>query len=774
MKRFKGFLAMLLCVVMAVTLIPAFGETKAKADTLPAGLENATLVRDDLRVSLSKIPTYEAMNMKLGDFLDRFYSANSMDPLSNFKAYKIIEGYDYTVSSYPVVFANIDSTLQTTNGKVEGWYLNHNSESYIPFGEGFSSIRKIALVFGENNNTITSNDKVYIVSVDRVESPRFTGAVYDASGNEKMVAWFDHDRSFSQGNTFILELLDDSWSENSKGYAVFGFDDVVESEGLSVTIYSGYYESVSDIPSNAKDITNDVWRGTDKTTRKNGLLVTGSEKVPITIVLKRDGKVVDVLARYVGIQKKLAGIGDQYLFVDNSANYFWVDSNYEWNKEKNYEVRVFKPNNDMAGFDKYCIHFAASKGKINGKGTEYVYKAVQGWYNSLSEANAANAKDIKDQLFGDSVSVANGFVLTPGINYEFSFFFKDGGVAHKVIRLELPANAGPVITVQPSNVTVNNNETAYFSVRASGTGLKYLWQYKEKGKDFWTDWTAKTTADISVAYAASRNGMKLRCVVTDSNGKSVTSDEAVLRYSSGKTVAINAANFPDDLFRKYIKDSYDMDGDDYLSEEEIANITTVDYSENELTSVKGIEFFPDLQYLSVYENKIKSIDISKNPDLYYLEIDGNNIATIDLTNNPILWEIFTNDKCQVLRYDGYNYIYFGQDDDKSCVSIPMDTTVILGGTGNAAIIRQPESIEVEQDKVAGFAVAATGKGLKYQWQYKNAGASSWTTWTSKTNSVISVAYAASRQGMSVRCIVTDANGNKVTSSPAVLTYDIPL
>ncbi|MCR5203475.1 MAG: hypothetical protein K6E47_00285, partial [Lachnospiraceae bacterium] len=69
-----------------------------------------------------------------------------------------------------------------------------------------------------------------------------------------------------------------------------------------------------------------------------------------------------------------------------------------------------------------------------------------------------------------------------------------------------------------------------------------------------------------------------------------------------------------------------------------------------------------------------------------------------------------------------------------------------------------------------FSVTATGNGLKYQWQYKNAGDSSWTDWTSKTTASISVAYADYRNGMSVRCIVTDSTGKKVTSSTATLSY----
>ncbi|MCR5203656.1 MAG: hypothetical protein K6E47_07335, partial [Lachnospiraceae bacterium] len=67
--------------------------------------------------------------------------------------------------------------------------------------------------------------------------------------------------------------------------------------------------------------------------------------------------------------------------------------------------------------------------------------------------------------------------------------------------------------------------------KAEGKGLKYLWQYKLAGDSSWTDWNSKTTADISVAYAAYRNNMQLRCVITDSNGNTVTSNVVTLKYN---------------------------------------------------------------------------------------------------------------------------------------------------------------------------------------------------------------------------------------------------
>lgn len=86
------------------------------------------------------------------------------------------------------------------------------------------------------------------------------------------------------------------------------------------------------------------------------------------------------------------------------------------------------------------------------------------------------------------------------------------------------------VTSNPVDTCVNTGETAYFNVDATGDSLKYLWQYKYAGESTWTDWTTKTTASIGIAYNANKNGMSVRCVVTDVNGNKATSNAVVLTY----------------------------------------------------------------------------------------------------------------------------------------------------------------------------------------------------------------------------------------------------
>lgn len=47
-------------------------------------------------------------------------------------------------------------------------------------------------------------------------------------------------------------------------------------------------------------------------------------------------------------------------------------------------------------------------------------------------------------------------------------------------------------------------------------------------------------------------------------------------YCSYGEVRIDAENFPDDVFRAYVSENCDTEGDDVLSEEEIADVVYID------------------------------------------------------------------------------------------------------------------------------------------------------------------------------------------------------
>ena len=91
------------------------------------------------------------------------------------------------------------------------------------------------------------------------------------------------------------------------------------------------------------------------------------------------------------------------------------------------------------------------------------------------------------------------------------------------------------------------------------------------------------------------------------------------------------------------------------------------------------------------------------------------------------------------------------------------------------IITQPEDFSGDIGEKAIFTVEAAGKGLKYQWQsYKNG---SWTNCSindGARSATLSLDINSSRHGSKYQCVITDKNGETVTSDTVMLTLANPI
>jgi hypothetical protein len=105
-------------------------------------------------------------------------------------------------------------------------------------------------------------------------------------------------------------------------------------------------------------------------------------------------------------------------------------------------------------------------------------------------------------------------------------------------------------------------------------------------------------------------------------------------------VAINASNFPDDVFRAYVAREFDTDNDGALSAAEISQATEVEQDgcrgENGIQTLAGIEYLNSLEKLTVSCTGVQSLDLSQNTVLHSLEIDGAEIVTLDVSANSAL------------------------------------------------------------------------------------------------------------------------------------------
>lgn len=121
-----------------------------------------------------------------------------------------------------------------------------------------------------------------------------------------------------------------------------------------------------------------------------------------------------------------------------------------------------------------------------------------------------------------------------------------------------------------------------------------------------------------------------------------TQSEAALAQMSGEGengiavqntgIAINPTNFPDVNFRSFVAGKYDTDGDEYLSNTEIAAVTELNCYNRGISDLTGIGHFTALTKLSCNANQLTSLDVS-NTALGNMNCSNNQLTSLDLSKN---------------------------------------------------------------------------------------------------------------------------------------------
>ena len=119
-------------------------------------------------------------------------------------------------------------------------------------------------------------------------------------------------------------------------------------------------------------------------------------------------------------------------------------------------------------------------------------------------------------------------------------------------------------------------------------------------------------------------------------GKSL-SETFTLNVTVG--IRIFGDNFPNYEFRRYLKEHIDKNENGYLDDTEL-NIRTLDVSGQYIANLKGIEYFHNLETLYCYNNKLTSLDVSKNPELKSLWCYNNQLTSLDVSQNAELVELY--------------------------------------------------------------------------------------------------------------------------------------
>lgn len=135
-------------------------------------------------------------------------------------------------------------------------------------------------------------------------------------------------------------------------------------------------------------------------------------------------------------------------------------------------------------------------------------------------------------------------------------------------------------------------------------------------------------------------------------------------------VTIDETTFPDENFRNWLlSQKYGKDG--ILTEEEIAEVKTIDVAYQDIKSLKGIEYFTELESLWCGSDKLTELDVTKNTKLLDLRCSQSKLTTLDLSQNKDLYRLYCHNN-PLTSLDLSQNVALEQLDCSSCQLTELD------------------------------------------------------------------------------------------------------
>ena len=128
-------------------------------------------------------------------------------------------------------------------------------------------------------------------------------------------------------------------------------------------------------------------------------------------------------------------------------------------------------------------------------------------------------------------------------------------------------------------------------------------------------------------------------------------------------IEINESNFPDEFFRNFVKEHYDLNGNGFLSQKEINRVRIINMNDSSqwsfqnpmpCSSLDGLGFFTELEEFSSRFNQVLSMDFSQNKKLKSISINCNpNLKQVNVSENAEL-TYFIVSQCDLDELDVRN------------------------------------------------------------------------------------------------------------------------
>ena len=365
------------------------------------------------------------------------------------------------------------------------------------------------------------------------------------------------------------------------------------------------------------------------------------------------------------------------------------------------------------------------------------------------------------------------------------------------------ALAAVKITSQPKDVTVGYGETAKVSVKAEGSGIKYIWYYRSSSEGEWMK-SSVTSRAYSVTMNEARDGRQVRCRVIkgderawsntvtlslDRQDLKVTAQPQSVSVAPGAKASVSVSATGDGLTYTW----YSKDGDaDFVKSSITKSTYSVTMTEardgkqvycvvkdaygNEVTTdtvtMKMVKTYAEItaqpQDVSVAPGKTAKISVSAVGDgltYTWYTMDAGKTAWTKSSITKSSYSVTMNDarherKVKVVVKDAYG------------TEVESEVATMYQVKIEAAFTKQPESVTVASGEKATVSVEAIGDGLTYTWYTKDRSADEWTK-SSITKNTYSVTMTEARHKRQLYCLIKDAYGNKVKSDVVTMNMIVP-
>ena len=395
-------------------------------------------------------------------------------------------------------------------------------------------------------------------------------------------------------------------------------------------------------------------------------------------------------------------------------------------------------------------------------------------------------------------------------DWQFRCVVTDGN-GQKTYSDAVTLTVKPRIDTQPEDTYAPAGTTATFKVTATGAGtLKYQWQSRKDSTATWTNsgQTGAKTDTLSVKTSAGLQGWQFRCVVTDGNNQKSYSNAATVYVKLTFTEQPKTTSTTADATAQFSVQVIGKEPFTYQwQSRKNASSTWTNSGQNgsrtATLSVKTTAGLNGWQFRCVVKDAAGQTAVSSAATLYIIPkitkqpadasvtVGGTAKFTMAATGKATLTY-----QWQSRKDSSSEWANSGQTGAKTA-TLSVKTTaglhgwqfrcVVTDGNGRKSATRaatlkvlpkittQPGMVSATAGEVAKFTVAAIGKApLSYQWQSRKDSSSSWSNsgQTGSKTETLSVATRLALNGWHFRCVVTDANGQKVYSEEATLLLTI--